>query len=58
MKFAYQWYANGKPIKNAYKSSYKIAKAYKGKKITVSVYGYKTGYNSLVKVSKATSKVK
>ena len=58
VKFAYQWYANGKPIKNAYKSSYKIAKAYKGKKITVSVYGYKTGYNSLVKVSKATSKVK
>jgi hypothetical protein len=36
-KITYQWYAGGKAIKKATKSSYKIAKAYKGKKLTVKV---------------------
>jgi hypothetical protein len=53
----YQWYANGKKIAKATKSSYKIAKAYKGKKITVKVTGSKTGYSTVVKASKATKKV-
>lgn len=53
----YQWYANGKKISKATKSSYKIAKKYKGKKITVKVTGTKTGYTTVTKKSKATKKV-
>jgi len=54
----YQWYANGKKISKATKSSYKIAKKYKGKKITVAVTGVKSGYTTVIKKSKATAKVK
>jgi Carboxypeptidase regulatory-like domain len=54
----YQWYANGTKISKATKSSYKIAKKYKGKKITVAVTGVKSGYTTVTKKSKATSKVK
>ena len=54
----YQWYANGKKISKATKSSYKIAKKYRGKKVTVKVTGSKTGYTAVTKTSKATAKVK
>jgi hypothetical protein len=57
-KFSYQWYANGKAIKAATKSSLKLAKAQKGKKITVKVTASKTGYKKTSKTSKATAKVK
>lgn len=53
----YQWYANGKKISKATKSSYKIASKYKGKKITVIVTGSKTGYMTIAKKSKATKSV-
>ena len=53
----YQWYANGKKISKATKSSYKIASKYKGKKITVIVTGSKTGYTTIAKKSKATKSV-
>jgi 5-hydroxyisourate hydrolase-like protein (transthyretin family) len=57
VKLSYRWYANGKAIKGATKSSYKIAKSYKGKKITVKVTGSKSGYATITKASKATKKV-
>jgi 5-hydroxyisourate hydrolase-like protein (transthyretin family) len=57
VKLAYKWYANGKAIKGATKSSYKIAKSVKGKKITVKVTGSKAGYATVTKASKATKKV-
>ena len=58
LKYSYQWKLNGKKIKGATKSTYKLAKADKGKKITVKVTGKKSGYTSVTKTSKSTSKVK
>lgn len=55
--YAYQWYRDGKKIKGATKSSYTLAKADKGKRITVKVTGKKSGYTSLTKASKATKRV-
>ncbi|MDR0854515.1 MAG: S8 family serine peptidase [Clostridiales Family XIII bacterium] len=57
-KFAYQWYANGKKIAKATKSTYKLTKASKGKKITVKVTAKKANYKATTKTSKATAKVK
>ncbi|MDF1488877.1 hypothetical protein [Tessaracoccus caeni] len=57
VKFSYQWYRNGKKISGATKSTYKISKYNVGKKITVKVKGSKSGYTSVTKTSKATSKV-
>ncbi|HML50506.1 MAG TPA: carboxypeptidase regulatory-like domain-containing protein [Propionicimonas sp.] len=54
----YQWYANGGKIAKATKSSYTIAKRYKGKKITVKVTGSKSGYSTVTKKSKATNSVR
>ncbi len=58
VKLSYQWYRNGKKIKAATKSSYTLAKADKGTKITVKVKGTKSGYTSVTKTSKTTAKVK
>ena len=55
--FRYQWYANGKAIKKATKSTLKLATSVKGKKITVKVTGTKTGYITASVMSKATKKV-
>ena len=57
VKLSYQWLRNGKAIKGATKSVYKLAKADKGKKITVKVTGKKAGYTTKSSVSKATKKV-
>ena len=57
-KFSYQWYANGKAIKGAKKSTLTLKKAHKGKKITVTVTGKKSGYATVAKTSKATGAVK
>lgn len=56
--FSYQWLRNGKAIAGAKKSSYKLTKKDKGKKISVRVTGSKPGYLSMTKTSKATKKVK
>ncbi|HEY3736046.1 MAG TPA: alkaline phosphatase family protein [Jatrophihabitans sp.] len=37
--YKYQWYSNGKKIKGATKATFKVAKKYAGKKITVRVIG-------------------
>jgi len=57
-KLTYQWYAAGKAVKGATKSTLKLAKAQVGKKITVKVTGKKAGYTTKTVASKATVKVK
>jgi hypothetical protein len=57
-KKSYQWYANGKKIKGATKSSLKLTKAHAGKRITVKVTGKKAGYKTVVKTSKKTVTIK
>jgi hypothetical protein len=57
-KFTYQWCRNGKAIAGAKKSSYKLVKADKGKKISVKVTGAKSGYTTKTVKSAATAKVK
>lgn len=56
--FSYRWYANGKKISGATKTSYKIAKKYKGKRITIKVSGRKTGYTTVTRTSSTAKKVK
>jgi hypothetical protein len=56
-KFTYQWYAGGKKIKGATKTTYKIAKKYKGKKITVKVTAKRAQYKTTAKMSKASRAV-
>ncbi|MBK7819591.1 MAG: hypothetical protein IPJ61_00580 [Tessaracoccus sp.] len=58
VELSYQWQRDGKKIKGATKSSYKLAKADKGRKITVKVKGSESGFTSVTKTSKATAKVK
>jgi hypothetical protein len=57
-KYTYQWYANGKKIKKATHSTLKLVKSLKGKKIRVKVTGTKTEYQTAIKLTKATIKVK
>jgi hypothetical protein len=45
-KYSYRWYASGKKIHGATKSSFKIAKSDKGKKLTCKVTASATGYAS------------
>ncbi|MFV0432859.1 MAG: choice-of-anchor M domain-containing protein [Leucobacter sp.] len=52
-KLSYQWYANGKKISKATKSSYRIAKKYRGERITVRVTGKQAGYSTAHKTSSA-----
>ncbi len=51
VKLSYQWRRNGVLIPKATKSKYKITKADKGKKITVTVTGKKSGYATVSKTS-------
>lgn len=53
----YQWNRNGKAIPGATKSTYKLAKADHGSKITVSVKGTRSGYTTKTKTSKATASI-
>ncbi|MFL0565524.1 hypothetical protein [Microbacterium sp. 179-I 1D1 NHS] len=55
--FSYQWYASGKKINGATKSTYKISSSLVGKNITVTVTGKKAGHVTTSKGSKATAKV-
>ncbi|MFJ5848163.1 hypothetical protein [Streptomyces sp. NPDC092903] len=55
--YAYQWYAGGKAIKGATKSSLALKTAQRGKKITVKVTGRRTGHTSGTATSKATKAV-
>jgi len=53
----YQWNRNGKAIAGATKSTYKLAKADHGTKITVTVKGTRSGYTTKSKTSKPTSSI-
>ncbi|MCW2824259.1 MAG: hypothetical protein JWQ91_1176 [Aeromicrobium sp.] len=54
----YRWYAGTTAItKSSTSRTYKIAKAYKGKKLTVKVTGKKVGYTTVTRTSKATRAV-
>lgn len=53
-KVTYQWQRAGKNIKGATKSSYKVVKADKGKKLTVKVSASKKGYST--KITTLTAK--
>ncbi|WLQ49051.1 hypothetical protein P8A21_16795 [Streptomyces poriferorum] len=55
--YTYQWYANGKAIKGATKSSLLLKTAVRGKKITVKVTARRTGHTSAAAISKATKAV-
>jgi len=57
-KLTYRWYANGKAISKATKSTYTVTKSVKGKKLTVKVTATLSGYTTLVVTSKASTKVK
>lgn len=57
-RIALQWYRSGKAIKKATKSSYKLAKADVGKRITVRVTVSGSGLQTSAKTSKATAKVR
>ncbi|MGW3283863.1 Tat pathway signal protein [Streptomyces sp. NPDC001002] len=55
--YSYQWYANGKAISGATKTSLVLKAAQKGKKITVKVVAHRTGHKDGSAVSKATKAV-
>lgn len=55
--YGYQWYANGKAISGATKSSLTLKSAQRGKKITVKVTARRTGHASGTAISKATKAV-
>ncbi len=52
-KFTYQWLRDGKAISGATKSTYEIAVADAGKKVTVKVTGTKSGHTTTSKTSAA-----
>ncbi len=54
---SYRWYASGKPISGATKSTLTLKSAQKGRTITVKVTGKKSGYSTATKTSSATKKV-
>lgn len=54
-KYTYQWMRNGKPIKGATKSSYKLTKADRNKKIAVKVSGSKKNYQTASATSSSKS---
>lgn len=56
--YKYQWYANGKAVTGATKSSLVLKSAQKGKKITVKVIALRTGHKDGSAVSKPTGTVK
>lgn len=56
-RYSYTWYANGKAIPHATKSSLKLTKKLVGKRISVKVTGTKHGYATMSTTSKQTKKV-
>jgi len=58
VKLSYRWYRGSSKISGATRSSYKLTSKDRGRTIKVTVTGTKTGYLTVVKASKATSRVK
>ncbi|MGW1953783.1 Tat pathway signal protein [Streptomyces sp. NPDC001920] len=55
--YSYQWYADGRAISGATRSSFVLKAAQKGKKVTVKVIAHRTGHHDGAAVSKATRAV-
>ncbi|MEV6763479.1 Tat pathway signal protein [Streptomyces sp. NPDC051105] len=55
--YTYQWYANGKAISGATKSTLTLKAAQKGKKVTVKVTAHRTGHKDGTAASKPTRTV-
>ena len=55
--FSYQWYANGKAISGAKKSTLKLTSGLKGKRISVAVTGKAAGFTTVKKTSASTKAV-
>jgi len=53
----YQWYAGGKAISGATRSTYKVAAGRAGTTIRVRVIGSKIGYTTVARTSAATAKI-
>lgn len=58
VRFTYQWYANGKAIRNATKQTYKLKSKDIGKKFRVAVTGRKHGFEPAKNESGSTKAVK
>lgn len=56
--YTYRWYRGSKAISGATRTSYKLKKADKGKKISLRVSGRRSGFATLVVSSATTKKVK
>jgi hypothetical protein len=56
--FSYRWYANGKAIAKATRSTYTPTKGVKGKRISVRVTGRKAGYATVTTTSARTAAVR
>lgn len=54
---SYRWYADGKAISGATRSTFTPSTAQQGKRITVQVTGKRSGYSTVTRTSKATLKV-
>jgi hypothetical protein len=57
VRFSYQWYADGKALKGAAKSTLKLGGSERNKTITVKLTGRLTGYVTASKTSRATKKI-
>ncbi|CAI9391983.1 hypothetical protein [Microbacterium sp. T2.11-28] len=51
--FTYQWYASGRAIRGATKSTYVIPSSLRGRYLTVKVTGKKSGYTTVARLSAA-----
>ncbi len=58
VKLSFRWYVNGKRIKKQTKSSLKLGKAFKGKRITAKITVTKAGYKTLTLTVGPTGKVR
>ncbi len=58
VRLSYVWLRNGKVIKGAKSSTYKLTRKDAGKRISVRVSGAATGFDAATMTSKATKKVK
>jgi hypothetical protein len=56
--FSYAWYASGKRIKHRTGATLTLAKAQRGKRITVRVTGKKPGYTTVSKTAATTARVR
>lgn len=56
--FTYQWYANGRALPNATKSTLTLNNAHVGKRISVKITGRKGGHTTIATTSVATAAVK